>query len=292
MRAELLFAAGDALGEGPVQLVSGALVWVDIMRGEIHRLDASRREHDVTVLGEPVGAVAETLDGGIIAACRSGLRLVGDGPESSSPLVAPLPPGDPDIRMNDGKADPAGRFVGGTTTLDPPRPHAASLWSFRSDGPVRLVGGVTISNGLAWSADGSTLYYIDTPTRRIDAFDYDVATGNIEERRPVVEVPPEHGDPDGMCIDVDGGLWVAMWGGGAVRRYVGGVLDDVVEVPTPFVTCPAFAGPQLDELVITTASSPFTEPAPGAGDVYIVRPGVGGPAPFRVDMRHIRPGRS
>ena len=170
-------------------------------------------------MGEPVGAVAETTAGTLIAACRTGLRHVeaGDGPGQ---LVIPLPPGDADLRKNDGKADPAGRFVGGTMTLGDPRPGAGSLWSYSDGRAVELVGGVTISNGLAWSADGSTLFYIDTPTRQIDAFTYDVATGAVADRRTVVDIPAGAGDPDGMCIDAEGGLWVALWDGAAVHRYV------------------------------------------------------------------------
>lgn len=289
MRAEPLYAAGGELSEGPVPMSSGDLIWVDILRGAMHRWDRSTGAHVVTLLGEPVGSVVETLDGTVVAACRSGLRLVGED-SASSPLVAALPADEADIRMNDGKADAAGRFVGGTTTLDPPRPGAASLWSFGVGGPRKLVSGVTISNGLAWSADGSTLYFIDTPTRRVDAFDYDVTTGRVSGRRTVVEIPPEHGHPDGMCIDVDDGLWVAMWGGHAVRRYVGGVLDDVIDVPTPFVTCPVFAGERFDELVITTAFRGLGRPTPGAGDLYTVRPGISGRPPSRVDLRVITAG--
>lgn len=287
MRAELLFAARGELVESPRQLTSGELAWVDILRGEVHRLERSTGAHDMIALGEPVGAIAETDEGALLGACRSGLRLIGSDAEAST-LVARLPARDADLRMNDGKADPAGRFVGGTMTLGtPPRDKAGSLWSFGLEGPVELVRDVTISNGLAWSADGSTMYYIDTPTHRIDAFDYDVGTGGVSERRTIVTIAADAGDPDGMCIDVEGGLWVALWGGGAVHRYVDGRLDAIVEVPAPCVTCPAFAGPDLDELVITTASGSFGDPPPGAGDVYVIRPGVTGPAPDCVDLRII-----
>jgi sugar lactone lactonase YvrE len=179
--------------------------------------------------------------------------------------------------MNDGKADPAGRFVGGAMTLGTPRPGAGSLWSFGPDGPIELVTGVTASNGLAWSTDGETLFFIDTPTRRVDAFDYDAGTGRVSGRRTVVTIEESAGDPDGMCVAVDGGLWIAMWGGSAVRRYGDGGLDSVIEVPTPYVPCPVFTGRELDELVITTASQPFGDEAPpGAGDLHLVRPGVAG----------------
>jgi sugar lactone lactonase YvrE len=173
-------------------------------------------------------------------------------------------------------------------TIDEPRPGAGSLWSFDRGGPRELVTSLTISNGLAWTADGATLYLIDTPTRRVDAFDYDLATGSVADRRPVITLPEGAGDPDGMCIDDDGGLWVALWGGGAVHRYADGGLDAVIDVPTPYVTCPAFTGPARDRLVITTASEPFGATAPaGAGDVYVAEPGVTGPAPHLVDLDRI-----
>jgi sugar lactone lactonase YvrE len=139
-----------------------------------------------------------------------------------------------------------------------------------------LVPGVTISNGLAWSADGSVMYYVDTPTRRIDAFDYDSVTGDVSGRRPVVTIPESDGSPDGMTIDAEGGLWVALWGGGAVHRYCDGRLDEVVEVPAPLVTCPAFAGPDGGTLVITTAAIGLDGPGPESGAVYALRPGVTG----------------
>jgi sugar lactone lactonase YvrE len=219
----------------------------------------------------------------LVAACASGLRRVrADGTHEA--LVA-LPRRAPDLRMNDGKADPVGRFVGGTMTLEEPRPGAGSLWSFAAGGATELRDGLTIPNGLAWSADGTTLFHIDTPTRRIDAFDYDVASGAIARQRTIVEIPEGAGDPDGMCIDADGALWVALWGGSTVHRYVDGALDTVVEVPTPYVTCPAFMGADLDELVITTASEPFGRDVPaGAGDLYAVVPGVRGAPVNRADV--------
>lgn len=275
--AKRLLQTRCLLGEGPVQLRSGELAWVDILRGEVHRWDRARDTRRVIEMGEPVGAIAETPDGSLIAACRSGLRHL-EGSEGPGRLLIPLPPGHPDLRMNDGKADPVGRFLGGTTTLGEPQPGAGSLWSFREGVAIELVADLTISNGLAWSADGSTLFFIDTPTRRIDAFTYGLATGAVSNRRTVFAIAEGAGDPDGMCIDAEGGLWVALWGGGAVHRYVGGRLAATIELPTPHVTCPTFAGPELDELIITTASKGFAQdnlPA-GAGDLYSARPGVRG----------------
>jgi len=145
---------------------------------------------------------------------------------------------------------------------------------------MKLLDDVTISNGLCWSSDGSTLFYIDTPTQRIDAFDYDLETGRISKRRTIVRIPEEVGSPDGMTIDDDDGLWVAMWGGSAVHHYVDGRLESVISVPTPHVTCPAFVGGRL---VITTAKEPCPDD-PIAGHIFIADTGIGGPSPFPVDL--------
>jgi len=277
-----LIDVGCTLGEGPLQHSDGNLYWVDIVSGLVYRWDRAGSP-SVFAFDEPVSAVAETTDGGVIVATQSGLVHV--APNDRRELVAVLPNAADDLRMNDGKADPFNRFVRGTMGYPTPRPRAGSLWSFGPRETHELVADVTISNGLAWSSDGSTMYYIDTPTRRIDAFDYDTGSGRVSNRRTVVEIAEDAGDPDGMCIDIDGGLWVALWGGGAVHRYVVGELAAVVEVPTPYVTCPAFAGTRFDELVITTACEPFgSNLVAGAGDLYVAAVGTTGSSPFRIDL--------
>lgn len=287
MRADLFYPAAGVLSEGPLARRDGSVAWVDIKRGEVHLLPAAG-PHQVHSTDQPVSALVETTTGALLAATPGGLRRV-EPTSSTWPLVASLPGQESDLRMNDGKADPVGRFLGGTmSAADDPRPGAGSLWSFDRGGPRRLLADLTISNGLAWSADGATLFFIDTPTRRIDVFDYDLATGNVENRRTLVELPEGVGDPDGMCIDDEGGLWVAVWGSGAVHRYDGARLDAVVDIPTPYVTCPAFVGPDRDELVVTTASEPFGDDAPkGAGHVYVAHPGITGPPPGLADLDRI-----
>ena len=281
IQASRLLEVGCSLGEGPLQHSDGDLYWVDINEHRLYRWDRVG-DPAVVAFDEPVSAVAETTDGVLVATAAGLVHLRRRGDRV---LVAPLPRASSDLRMNDGKADPFNRFVGGTMGRPGPRPGAGSLWSFGGGPPEELVADVTISNGLAWSTDGGTMFYIDSPTHRVDAFDYDGSTGRVSNRRTVVEIPVGAAGPDGMCIDTDGGLWVALWGGSAVHRYVDGELDTVVEVPTPYVTCPAFAGPGLDELVITTASEPFESDAPpGAGDLYVARPGVLGPSPFVIDV--------
>ncbi|MEM9035827.1 MAG: SMP-30/gluconolactonase/LRE family protein [Actinomycetota bacterium] len=274
--AEVLIESGAELGEGPLWLVEdGRLAWVDILVGEVHSATLDGADHRVTTLDVPVGAIAAAETGALVAAVPSGLVRVADGSH-----VASIDVDAPDVRMNDGKPDPSGRFVGGTMTLGEPRAGAGTLWSIDGAGARRLVPDVTISNGLAWSADGRQLFYVDTPTQRIDVLDYDPADGSVSDRRPWAHIDPRHGSPDGISIDADGGIWVALWGGSAVHRFVDGVLDTVVEVPVSQPTCPTFAGPELNLLVVTSASIGVDEPA--AGHLFGVDVGVRGVAPFRL----------
>jgi sugar lactone lactonase YvrE len=271
MKAELLLDARAELGEGPLwDHRDGSLRWVDIMRGLVHRTDLDGASGAVESIGEPVGCVALYDAGGLVAGTATGFRRV-DG-AAGHPVLARVDHGVAGVRMNDGKADPAGRFVAGSMALDQ-RPGAGALWSYEGGRARRIVDHATISNGLAWSADATTMYYVDTPTRCIDAFDYDLAGGTVTGRRTVVEIPASAGDPDGLTIDAEDGLWVALWGGAAVHRYAEGRLDAVVELPTPLVTCPAFAGELLDLLVVTTATIDLDEPGPGDGGLYVARVG-------------------
>jgi sugar lactone lactonase YvrE len=160
------------------------------------------------------------------------------------------------------------------------RPGAGSLYRLDPDGSVvQMLADVTISNGIVWSLDGSTMYYIDTPTPRVDAFAFDPAEGTIRDRRPVVSVSPGLGSPDGMTIDADGCLWVALYGGSAVHRYTpDGRLDAIVPLPATAATCCAFGGDDLDVLYITTAAkgTPPGAVEPHAGGLFAVDPGVRG----------------
>lgn len=272
MRADLLLTAGAELGEGPVwDPRTNEVVWVDVLAGQVNRVSLEGKPGTTKTLPSVVGAVASTVEGSWVGAMPTGLCRLHD-----YSLVAELPNMADDLRMNDGKADPRGRFVGGTMTTGRPRKEAGALWSFDGQQAQLLVGKVTISNGLDWSADGQTMFYIDTPTQSIDAFDYDLATGAVTNRRKWAKILPELGAPDGMCIDIEGGLWVALWGGGAVVRLKNGAITERIEVPTPQVTCPVFAGPNLDQLVITTAATGLDSYSPGAGDLYVCSPGISG----------------
>ena len=263
-----LVGSAMVLGEGPVRLDGSTYACVDIRRGSVHTGDLDGGFDTRATFDTTVSAVFPCEDGSLVAAVGTTLVLL-DGHQSVEIAVA-----HPTVRLNDGKPDPTGRIVVGSMA-DPPVPGAGSLFSVENGEARPLVDDLTISNGLCWSSDGETMFHVDTPTGTIRAFDYDLATGDVSGGRSVVEIGHDVGMPDGLTIDADGGLWVALWGGSAVHRYDGARLSEVVEVPTPHVTCPVFAGPAGDVLVVTTAS----EPNPGergAGDVYVCRPGVVG----------------
>ncbi len=228
-----------------------------------------------------VGCVALRRSGGIVAAVKRGFASV--DLESGAVTLVAVPDGHaPGHRFNDGRCDPRGRFWAGTMAIDA-APGAGSLHRLDPDGRAhRILQGITISNGLAWSADGGTLYYVDTGGQAIQAFDFDLETGGVGRRRDVVDVPAGLGRPDGMAIDSEGMLWVALWDGGLVTRWdpKTGALLDRVSLPVSRPTSCAFGGPTLEDLYITSARSglgPETLAGqPLAGGLFRVRVGARG----------------
>lgn len=286
--ASLALDLRAGLLEGPVWDPNGALYFVDIMRGCVHRYDPATRIHRAFEIASDVvtvGAVALSEKNDLVLAVRDGFARL--NPRSGVvSKIADVEADRPNQRMNDGKVDPAGRFWAGTMALDE-TPGAGSLYRLERDGRVRtMLGGVTISNGIDWSPERETMYYIDSPTRRIDRFDFDEATGEIGNRRTFVPIARQHGIPDGLTVDVDGCVWVALWRGSAVHRYTPyGLLDTVVNVPTSCPTSCAFGGTDLRELFITTAAMELTDreraEQPLAGGLFVCRPGPAGRAPNR-----------
>jgi len=278
---EIVADVGARLGEGPVwDAADGLLYWVDIPSCALHRLQPTSGVDDCVTVDRQVGAVALRASGGLVLAWEDGFAVSGAWGERPS-LVVPVEHGAVPSRFNDGKCDPAGRFWAGSMAHDE-RPGAGALYRLDQDLTAqRVIDHVGISNGLAWSADGRTMFYIDTPTGGVDAFDYGLETGAITRRRRVIDVAKGAGWPDGMTIDVDGCLWVALWGGSAVHRYTpDGRLDRVVPVPVRRVTSCTFGGPGLDQLYITTARHNAVEPVPApepyAGAVFVHEPGITG----------------
>jgi len=279
-------------GEGPVWWEPwGGLRFVDMLAGDVLHLGA---EGDLTRahVGRVAAALRPRTSGGAVVATERAFALASRD-DLSDLRVLPDVWEDPGVRFNDGGCDPDGRFWCGTMAYDE-TPGAGSMYRLTarpagdagegadSDGPYavdRPWGGVTISNGLGFSPDGARAYYNDTPTRRVSVLDYE--DGELRARRDFASLAgegEEAGSPDGLCVDADGGVWVALFGGSAVRRYSpDGRLDEVVELPVSHVTACTFGGPGLRELFITTSAEgvdPQAEPLAGA--LFSISPGVAG----------------
>jgi len=202
-KVEVLYEGRALLGEGANWDASGGvLFWIDIEAGHVFRLTPGSKPERIAV-GQKVGAVVPRRSGGLVLAVAEGFALMDSWGEPLRVVASPERD-KPQNRMNDGKCDSAGRFFAGTMS---PGPQGARFYRFDPDGSVRTVlSDITISNGLGWSPDNRTMYYIDTPTQRVDAFDYDAENGSISGRRALIEVPREHGSPDGMTVDETGCL--------------------------------------------------------------------------------------
>ena len=224
---EIAVRANAKLAEGPRwDAATRRLLWVDIEGCELHILDSG--EDRAIGLDAMVGAVAPTNSGAVLVALADRLALVDLADESVRTLVR-LPHG-PALRSNDGDCDAAGRFWIGTMELDLTA-DAGALYRF-DGGLERVLDGVTLSNGLGWTRDDTRMYHIDSATYRVDAFDFELASGRLDERRPFVTIDRSDGIPDGLTVDDEGGVWVALYGGSCVHRYdERGRLDAVLEVP-------------------------------------------------------------
>ena len=285
---ELVLDAKARLGEGAVwDAARRLLYWVDIEGHELHAFDPARGRDVSFALGDSVGTVVPRAKGGVALTLGRAfaaldletrrLRVLAEPEEEKVRLGN---------RFNDGKCDPRGRFWAGTMALSEAA-AVGGLYRLDPDGSVRrMLESVTISNGIAWSADAHLMYYIDTPTREVAVFDYDDATGAIANRRVAVRFPARHGWPDGMTMDAEGMLWIAEWDGGCVSCWDPGKgrLARRIKLPVRRVTSCAFGGPGIDELYVTTAWSRL-DPAqrraqPLAGGLFRVRPGVKGVPAF------------
>jgi sugar lactone lactonase YvrE len=262
-----------ALGEGPCwDAAEATLYWIDVPVGRVHALDAAG-QHRSWDAGQPVGAVALRASGGLVLAAADGFHTLDTGTGAVAPLAG-VDHGRPGVRMNDGSCDRAGRFYAGSMAADE-SPGQGALYRLDPDHNLtRLMSGIGISNGIGWSPDDRLMYYVDSLDHRLDVLDYDAATGEVSGRRPVAEIGGGGGVvPDGLTVDADGGIWVAVWGGGAVLRYgPDGALTATVELPATYVTCPTFGGAGLDTMYITTAAGP----GDGAGGLFAFQPGVAG----------------
>ncbi|SFQ60438.1 SMP-30/gluconolactonase/LRE family protein [Hymenobacter arizonensis] len=286
MEARSILHAQAALGEGALwNPESQQLYWVDIEGRAFHSFDPATQQDVVYTTGARVGTVVPMHRGCVLLALQTGIHRLDLGTRQLTLLENPLT--DPGLRFNDGKCDPAGRFWVGTFDLHE-RPHAGALYRFDPDGSLHvMLREVTNSNGIVWSLDQRTMYYVDSHTCAVRAFDYDNASGNIENGRVIVHFDKAAGVPDGMTIDAEGKLWVAVWGSGTIQRFdpSTGALLQSIDVPAPHTSSCAFGGPDLRTLYITTARQGLSEEQmrefPLSGNLFVVEPGVSGvPASF------------
>jgi sugar lactone lactonase YvrE len=278
---ELVQREQALVGEGPVWVAAErALWWLDIKGQRLFRFDPSSGAARSWAMPERIGAAIPDGDGGFVLLGKTGVwrsRV----PFQQFTKVASPDSDRPGNRFNDAKCDPAGRLWGGSMD-DDEREASGRLYRFdRLEAPVRVKDGVNLSNGLGWSPDGRTMYFVETLRRVIWAHDYDVASGEARNARVLVDVPAADGFADGMCVDADGCIWLAHWGGARVTRFTpAGRVDRVVQMPVPQVASCAFGGDGLDTLYVTTAAvgldQDALQAAPLSGSLFAFRPGVTG----------------
>jgi sugar lactone lactonase YvrE len=277
-QVECVVEGRDLLGECPLwDERSGALWWVDILGPALMKYDGVVTAYP---LPEAMGSFAFRERGGMLAAMKSGFYLF-DAPSGKRELLA-RPEGHlAGNRPNDGRCDRAGRFWAGTMS-DPERGPHGTLYRIAPDGVCTAMRtGIVIPNSLAWTPDGRTMYFTDSVHNVIWAFDYDMQSGEMTNERVFVNAGANPGSPDGSCIDADGGLWNAQYGGWRVVRYTPrGEIDRVITLPVQNPTCCCFGGERLDTLYITTAAQQLSaddlSKQPLAGSVFAVNPGVQG----------------
>lgn len=257
MQAELVFDAQAALGEGPAwDAITQTLYWLDILEKRVYA-----GTQILAQLDETIGCLAPCRNGHLILGKRVSLvdlepfDAAQDKPDSGrQTILASLDSEPPTNRFNDGKCDPAGRFLAGTMDMNEKEP-SGSLYSYDGKQVTRLLDGIGISNGLAWSPDHKTFHYIDTPTREVKAFDYDLTSGQVANPRVAIHVPESLGWPDGMTSDTEGNLWIAMWGGAQVTTWdpKAGKLLERIPVAALHTSSCVFGGRDMNELYVTSA---------------------------------------
>jgi sugar lactone lactonase YvrE len=275
--ADLVSPIGAELGECPVwDPVTGTLLVCDLPAGVVRRFLPSGKLCESLSFGQPFGSIARRRDGGFVVALGQGFALSRNPPALD--LVASVT--NHDHRMNDGKCDPLGRFWAGSASRD----GAATGALYRLDPDLsvqRVRTGVGMSNGLGWSPDGSAMYHIDSCAHVVAALRCDLRDGSVRTAMTFIEFKEGHGIPDGLAVDEDGGLWIALWGAGEVRRFTArGELDTIVSVPTSNVTSCGFGGADLSTLFITSAKTGLSAERllnePHAGALFAVVPGMRG----------------
>ncbi len=280
--AKLEFEIMALLGEGAFwNHKTQEFYWVDIEGKKLNIYNPQLKENKSIEMPSLIGTVVPYTEDEAVVALLNGIYKVNLQSEELI-LLSDVESNMPENRFNDGKCDPNGNLWVGSMHFEQSRPNA-SVYKINEKGEsVKMIDSVTISNGIVWTKDSKTMYYIDTPTGNIKAYDFNPESSTISNGRIAVEVSEEHGFPDGMAIDEDDMLWVGMWNGNAVVRFnpKTGKLISKIAVPAHNVTSCAFGGENLDVLYITTSSLDMTEEEqntyPMAGSIFIADPGIKG----------------
>ena len=289
-KPELLVNLGGIIGEGICwDEKTRMLYWIDLLDNKIFAYDGDKCTVKIINVNQNTGCIRVREQGGLVAGLQNGIFFVN---LDSGELTAVIDPESdkPGNRFNDGTCDCMGRFWAGTMSkaLDGGAGDLApmgSLYCLDSDYNIdKKIDKVIISNGIGYSPDNSTMYFIDSPTHEVAAFDFNKYTGEISNKRSVVKIPEEIGLPDGMAVDADGMLWVAMWCGGAVVKFDpenGQMLEKII-IPVKSVTSLVFGGKDLDEMFITTAKlDTDLNKYPDAGGVFRIKMDVKGQLPYK-----------
>jgi len=273
---EHVLSIGNELGEGPLwSTAEGRLYWVDILAGHVHRWAPGQNDYETFSVGQPIGSLGFRESGGLIVALKNGFHFW--DPETSELTFLADPESDrPHARFNDGAVDRKGRFWAGTMDDN----GNSALYRYDPDGSVRVMEtGITCSNGIGWSPDDEFMYYSDSQVFEVYKYDFDLESGDITNRR--VWNRWENGDPDGLTVDSEGCVWVAVWGGWCLERYApSGGLITRIEIPVEYPTCPILGGPNLNELYVTSAwyalGMERRHEQPLAGDLFRIKVGIPG----------------
>ncbi len=283
MKVEIFDERVCALGEGPfaIGVRNEDVSWVDITNARVLTRNLATGDSGEFSTEENVGFAIPRTSGGYVLGTDSG-PILRDGIGQNHPFlklleIEPLTPS-MKIRWNDAKVSPSGNLWLGTMGVEM-LTGTSSLFKYdiRTSKVTRILSDLTISNGMDWSDDGRTFYFIDSNWQSVRAFD--VLDDELSAERSVIEIVESEGAPDGMCMDSQGGIWVALWGGSQVRRYdtkSNFKLDHVIEVPALYVTSCAFAGANLDTLIVTSATNDEPNGPAEAGMTFCVMPGVSG----------------
>jgi sugar lactone lactonase YvrE len=279
---EHVLSVSDEVGESPIWIPEEkALYWIDIEGVRVHRLTPHDGQHETFEVDFPITALARRASGGWIAASKTGLYYWDHRTGRSSFIVDPEAD-NPDVRFNDGAVDRQGRFLIGTINQNDFNAPDGSLYRLDPDESIhKLDTGLVVPNGIGLSLDGRTLYLTEMFRNRLLAYDYDIDSGTVANRRTFAEVPSEMGLPDGLIVDAEGFLWSAHWGGRRITRYdPDGRIERQIEMPVANITCMAFGGPNMTDLYINSAwfwlEEADRKAQPTAGDLFLVKTDVTG----------------